>query len=44
MVGGKNYDWKNEDWLISSILVYFDVFMILIRLCKLLSRQIFGSN
>jgi len=38
MVGGKKFDWKKDDWLIGSYLVYFDVFMVMLRLFKLLGR------
>jgi FtsH-binding integral membrane protein len=38
MVSGTKYEWKSDDCFIGSFLVYFDVFMIALRLCKLLAR------
>lgn len=44
MVSGSKYEWKHDDYITGSYMVYFDILMIIFKLFRALSRELFSRR
>ena len=43
-IGGSKYEWKNDDYIVGSYMVYFDILMIIFRIIRTLTRELFSRR